>query len=211
MVRAIRRRSCRELLRKEPIDKELLKRMLAKNQGQWAHRVQAVFTLMFSALLRKSELLQIQGRDITISVVNGIRVLNLCIRRSKTDIWGKTINVALPCRCCSTPDDSFNICPVCAWETYAAAEGPFGPDEGVWKGLTYPQLMRRVRALLALVGETASEYGCHSFRRGAAQSLDAAGICRKDIMQLGRWASECYQMYLSGGRGPSLRAATVLC
>ncbi len=52
------------------------------------------------------------------------------------------------------------------------------------------------RALLARLGLDPLEYAGHSFRRGGASSLADAGTPDHVIQIMGRWASDCYKLYI---------------
>jgi integrase len=52
------------------------------------------------------------------------------------------------------------------------------------------------RALLSRLGLDPLEYAGHSFRRGGASSLAAAGTPDHIIQIMGRWVSDCYKLYI---------------
>jgi hypothetical protein len=62
-------------------------------------------------------------------------------------------------------------------------------------------LMKRVDRLLGLIGHDPSRYSSHSFRKGGASSLQAAGVGDAAIRLLGRWKSDAFNLYV---RHPSL-------
>jgi hypothetical protein len=57
-------------------------------------------------------------------------------------------------------------------------------------------VIKVTRALLAALEYNPAEYAGHSFRRGGATSLSAAGVADHLIQTMGRWASDCYRMYI---------------
>lgn len=57
-------------------------------------------------------------------------------------------------------------------------------------------LIRCMRACITALGLPAAEYAGHSFRRGGASSLAAAGAPPHLIQALGRWTSDCYRLYI---------------
>ncbi len=57
-------------------------------------------------------------------------------------------------------------------------------------------LIKCMRACIQALGLPAAQYAGHSFRRGGASSLAAAGTPDHLIQALGRWSSECYRLYI---------------
>ena len=53
-----------------------------------------------------------------------------------------------------------------------------------------------VKYLMASQGEDARLFGAHSLRIGGATAALAAGIQPATIRLLGRWSSDCYQLYV---------------
>lgn len=64
-------------------------------------------------------------------------------------------------------------------------------------------LMKRVDELLVRTGYNPRSYSSHSFRKGGAASLQAAGVGDAAIRQLGRWKSDAFNLYV---RHPHLDA-----
>jgi hypothetical protein len=62
-------------------------------------------------------------------------------------------------------------------------------------------LMKQVDQLLLLIGHEPRSYSSHSFRKGGASSLQAAGVGDAAIRLLGRWKSDAFNLYV---RHPSL-------
>ena len=52
------------------------------------------------------------------------------------------------------------------------------------------------RHVISKLGLDSSLYHGHSFRRGGATSLSIAGIDHDMIKNMGRWKSDCYQIYI---------------
>jgi hypothetical protein len=57
-------------------------------------------------------------------------------------------------------------------------------------------LIECMRTCVTALGLPAAEYAGHSFRRGGATSLAAAGTADHLIQALGRWSSDCYRLYI---------------
>jgi hypothetical protein len=62
-------------------------------------------------------------------------------------------------------------------------------------------LMKQVDQLLLLINHDPRSYSAHSFRKGGASSLQAAGVGDAAIRLLGRWKSDAFNLYV---RHPSL-------
>ena len=62
------------------------------------------------------------------------------------------------------------------------------------------QLLMVLRKALRELGIDAEGYGTHSFRIGAATEVEQKGWRREAIMEMGRWASDCYTGYLRADR-----------
>lgn len=121
----------------------------------------------------------------------------LKLKASKTDPFRRGTTVTLTSITSST-------CPVTALRNYVTAamctashppETPlFHFQDG--RFLTRHNLVESIRALLATSGIPSHHYASHSFRIGAATSAAAAGIPDWLIQTLGRWTSQCYQLYI---------------
>ena len=59
----------------------------------------------------------------------------------------------------------------------------------------YELLLVPHKALREL-GEEGDSYGTHSFRIGATTEASERGWGREAIMEMGRWALECYKSYV---------------
>jgi hypothetical protein len=58
-------------------------------------------------------------------------------------------------------------------------------------------VVQSIKSHLLLIGEPASQYNGHSFRKGGAQSLREANVCDTTIQAMGRWTSDCYKLYIT--------------
>lgn len=62
--------------------------------------------------------------------------------------------------------------------------------------LTNSDLVSCMRTCIAQLGLPPGDYAGHSFRKGGATSLAAAGAPHHLIQALGRWSSDCYRLYI---------------
>lgn len=90
-------------------------------------------------------------------------------------------------------------CPVVALQQYMClTKSKFGPLFQYRNGrfLTRHDFTTEVRNLLEKGGIKPSDYAGHSFRIGAATTAAAKKIPVWLIKSMGRWASNCYEMYV---------------
>ena len=128
--------------------------------------------------------------DVTIS--DDGRVLRVFLKRSKTDQYGRGVEVFIG----STADD---LCPVKATRSYVTRRGvQSGPFFCLAGGepLTKARFVALVRTSLAQAGVPIGGYSGHSFRIGAATTAAQAGIPDSVIQALGRWSSPAFLRYI---------------
>ena len=129
--------------------------------------------------------------DVAISE-NGPRTIRIFLKRSKTDQFGRGVNVFLG----ATGDA---ICPVSAMIAYVTSRGDSpGPFFRTAEGLplTKAYFVSRIRAALTRAGFRETDYSGHSFRIGAATAAAQAGVPDSVIQSLGRWSSPAFLRYI---------------
>lgn len=84
----------------------------------------------------------------------------------------------------------------------------FAETDDRTRAVTRDLLILELREVLRKAGHNPNDYNGHSFRKGGAQSLAAAGVRDNVIKVAGRWTSECYQRYIKETR-ESLREASL--
>ena len=70
------------------------------------------------------------------------------------------------------------------------------------------EVLAKLDQTLLLAGLEPQHYSGHSFRKGGAQSLREAGVELEMIKAIGRWASDCYKLYIQQP-AEALRAASL--
>lgn len=130
--------------------------------------------------------------DVSVNSHSFPTMLRLFLRRTKTDPFGKGVEVFLG-------KSGVPLCPISALLKYLEVrgkrEGPlFVRTDG--SPLSRDYLVRKVQQALALAGIDRGSYSGHSFRIGAATSAAAAGVPSHLIKALGRWNSEAYMLYI---------------
>lgn len=130
--------------------------------------------------------------DIAVDSLQAPSMVQLHLKRSKTDQLGRGVNVVVG----RTDDD---LCPVAGTLAYLAvrgtSEGPlFLCKDG--KPLTKCLFIEKVREALSALGYNQSHYAGHSFRIGAATTAAAKGLEDSTIRALGRWSSGAFQSYI---------------
>lgn len=124
---------------------------------------------------------------------DGRRQARLHLEASKTDPFRLGVDIVLAANGSAT-------CPLAAMEAMQTdrdddATAPlFAMPDG--RPLTRSAIIGRFRAALVRAGFDASRYNGHSFRKGGAQSLALAGVPDHVIKIVGRWASDCYRLYV---------------
>ena len=120
--------------------------------------------------------------------------MSVTLRISKTDPFRKTVTVHVG-----------NKVPVLAMLNYlkvhpllSQSTAPlFVQSQTVHLPLTRDIMIDVTRRLLKMLGYDEKQFHGHSFRKGGATSLAKAGVPDSVIQLVGRWASECYKLYIS--------------
>ena len=117
--------------------------------------------------------------------------MSVFLQSSKTDAFrrGHTLVIA----CSPSP-----LCAVKAMRNYFLLARPQGPLFSFHSGrlLTRKSVVSFLRDAARQAGLPYSSLKGHSFRIGAASTAAAAGLPHWLIKVLGRWSSDCYQLYI---------------
>lgn len=164
----------------------------------------AAFTLAFFAFLRCSEFTypgvhKFSSKfNLTLDCITFLpclarpqRIL-VTLKSSKTDIFRTGHSLVIP-RCASL------LCPVSAMQQYFILARPQpGPLFYFRSGrlLTRSSVTQLLRDSARSAGLPYKSLKGHSFRIGAASAAAAAGLPDWLIKVLGRWSSDCYQIYI---------------
>ena len=115
------------------------------------------------------------------------------IKQSKTDLFrqGCTLTIA---------KSTSPICSVMAMKDYILqaqppTSSPLFTFSTSGSKLTRSSLTKELRPILKQCGFPSNNFYSHSFRIGAATSAASAGIPAWLIKVLGRWHSDCYELY----------------
>ena len=196
---------------KLPITPELLFRIHAmlNLRSSFDASFWAICLVSFFGMLRKSHLLVSSARSFDPSQ----QLLNsdleifpwgalLTLRWSKTiQFRERVVKLPLPL----IPNSP--LCPVIAIQrALSFVINPPQPSPAfMWYDLTslsprvftYSQFLKRLRTVLKALGLPASDYACHSFRRGGASFAFQAGLPVDLIKILGDWHSDAVLLYLT--------------
>ena len=130
------------------------------------------------------------------------RMLRFRLRQSKTDQFGRGVDVVLGKTGC-------DLCPVAAVLGYVSTrgnqQGPFFL-KSTNRPLLKQEFITEIRRVLAALGLPDHQYAGHSFPIGAATSAALAGVEDSTIQLLGRWQSSAFLRYI---RTPHERLAAV--
>ena len=116
------------------------------------------------------------------------------IKQSKTDPFhqGCTLTIA---------KSTSSICSVMAMKDYILQAQPSAnrplfmfSQSGSW--LTRSSLTKELQSILQKCGFSSTNFYSNSFCIGAATSAAPAGIPARLIKVLGRWSSDCYELYI---------------
>ena len=130
------------------------------------------------------------------------------VKQSKTDPFrqGHTLTIA---------KSTSHICSVMAMKDYLLQVQP-SPSRPLFsfskpgKWLTRGNLTKELRSILQQCGLPSHKFYSHSFRIGAATTAAKAGIPPWLIKVLGRWSSDCYELYIRTPQSPILAVPKLL-
>ena len=147
----------------------------------------AALTRRASSPLRRS--------DVTLRHLPSGEVVELNVRFSKTDQYGRGCTVCVP----AVSNRETVLCPVHAVKQYLRdspeQHSHFLPHFDC-TAMTRSQFAAILRRVLNFVGIRNSRYTSHSFRIGAATSAAMAGIPENEIQKMGRLQSGVYRRYV---------------
>lgn len=192
-----------------PMTKDVLIRLLDPRAAAGETRMDALhlnaaMTLAFGGFLRTAEFthsayeealpdfrhLKLTVGGLTISP--SLDSLQLFLPRSKGDRTHKGVTIPMA----ATNDLA---CPVRHVAALLQARPSAGPTDPLltfsWGGFDRDHFLAALRRRLTLIGLPALHITGHSFRRGAAQHADEAGLSRDQIQKLGRWSSDAVDRY----------------
>ncbi|XP_066441041.1 uncharacterized protein [Eleutherodactylus coqui] len=190
---------------RRPITFELLKAMLnvlgavCKDESE-VLLFRVAFSLAFFAALRLSEIVAPSCRKLGglrfEDVLCGTDDIKICIKKSKTDVYGAGEWLRLTAL-------GTAACPVALLRQFLSRHSGKGQLLAHASGapLTKFQFGAVMRTCLKRLGFEPSEFGTHSFRIGAATSAFACGLRGDEVKRVGRWRSEAYKSYVR----PNLR------
>ncbi len=148
--------------------------------------------------LNQLKLFDSNNNSLCISPLHFSRVsyLSLTLHVSKTDPFRKSVTIHVG-----------HHTPVQAMLEYLkvhpALKNPssplfvLSPTHSPLQPLDRQNMIETTRAVLLLLNLPQNEYHGHSFRKGGATSLAAAGVADSVIQLLGRWRSDCYKLYIT--------------
>jgi hypothetical protein len=161
----------------------------------------AAFTLAFFGFLRVSEFTYsstktfLAVKDVAFNpTIKNPESLHVRIKQSKTDPFRQGTTLAIA-------KSHSSVCAVIALREYLLQRNPTNTDEPLFmlqngEPLTRTILSANLRELLNILGYIENEYAPHSFRIGAATTAAAANLPPWLIKTLGRWRSDCYELYI---------------
>ena len=207
MLAGCRRRRGRQDQRR-PITIVLLRRIIPALNIVCTNQYEALlfrvaFLLAFFGFLRVGELTAstrhgispLRRSDVTLHQTSSGGVVNLNIRFSKTDRYGRGCVISIP----AVSAGEFSLCPVHATSQFLnVCPQHFSHFLSHFDGspVTRSQFTAVLRRALRFVGIYDTRYTSHSFRIGAATAAAMAGIPDDEIQRMGRWQSGVYRRYI---------------
>ena len=130
------------------------------------------------------------------------RQMSVILKSSKTDVFREGHRLLIAC----SPSP---LCAVSAMRSYFLAACPRGPLFTFQSGryLTRSAVVHLLRDAARSAGLPSKSLKGHSFRIGAASTAAAAGLPDWLIKVLGRWSSDCYQLYIRTPKNVLMSAA----
>ena len=155
------------------------------------------FALAYFGAFRISELIPANKKG-----VSGIRLEHVVLDRERVHIWlscsktdqggrGRWVELKV--------QDGLATCPVALVKQFLGVRPPGGGNFLTHLDLlplTKYQFDAVLKRSLGIMGLAAYKFSSHSFRIGAASEAARAGVPEGDIKALGRWKSNCYQVYV---------------
>ena len=206
ILKGIKRSSSSQQRTRRPITIHILSQISSLLRPTFSEELDTVmlwaaFTLAFFGFLRVSEFTYSSAktflavRDVTfIPNIATPTSIQVHIKQSKTDPFrqGTTLVIA---------KNHSPVCAVTALREYLLQRDPADPEEPLFmlqnkEPPTRTILNANLRELLNILGYVETEYAPHSFRIGAATTAAAANIPPWLIKTLGRWRSDCYELYI---------------
>ena len=128
--------------------------------------------------------------------------MTIILKSSKTDISREGHRLVIAC----SPS---LLCAVSAMPSYFLSACPRGPLFSFQSGryLTRSAVVHLLRDAARYAGLPYKSLKGHSFRIGAASTAAAAGLPDWLIKVLGRWSSDCYQLYIRTPKNVLMSAA----
>jgi hypothetical protein len=191
-------------VRKLPITFSLLCRILGKMSYHPVELlIQLSMCVAFFGCLRAGELCIPDGAvfDSTkhlcvsdLTFYHDERMFSLMLKQSKTDKHGKGVLIYIGC-------SSHVVCAYCMMVKFMGRRSNIVDNTPLFADKNIPVLRKSVlvnatRLVLCTLGLDPSKYSGHSFRAGSATSGADSGFNPWELKMLGRWSSECYQIYL---------------
>ena len=134
----------------------------------------------------------LSGGDVSIDNHLQPRMLKVHLKYSKTDQWGKGVDIYLGTTGCS-------LCSVTGVVTYMSVHGGSpGPFFKLQDGrpLTKSHFSKQLQTALQAIGFPYQNFAGHGFRIGAAIAAARAGIEDSTIQAIGHWSSGAFLTYI---------------
>lgn len=188
---------------RKPITQKVLRKVIKSIHAHTADAYTsalfcAIFSLMYHAALRVSEVCSSSNSDHTLQVNQAIMVgsgrkcrVTICFKSYKHQSHPSTPLIV------HTTND--NTCPVTLLQKYLRLRGTgSGPLFRATTGdpVHRSEIAEELKHHIGLIGQNPVEYNTHSFRIGKATDMAKNGFSITKIAMVGRWKSNAYTKYL---------------
>ena len=199
-------------VRKAPINYPLLVKLCEKSKVLPDSKLLIVaMTLGFYGCLRSGEFCLTNGEPFNesrhicledIEFYDTTKMFSLFLKQTKTDKANEGVRIFVGC-------SESKFCSYCSMKEYLSTKLGFTKHSPLLSDrfgvpMTKEFFVSSVKILLALIGEDPSLFGGHSFRCGSATAASESEFKRWEIKLMGRWKSECFNIYL---RNPKVVAS----
>jgi hypothetical protein len=122
------------------------------------------------------------------------KMFSLHLKQSKTDKFSQGVDVYIGC-------SSHAVCAYCHLKEFLKLRVDDNPLSPLLSSMSVRVLRKAyfvnaTRLALSSVGLDPSLYSGHSFRAGSATSGADSGFDHWELKMLGRWSSECFNIYI---------------
>ena len=226
VTRALTKVAAKPSKRKQPINTDILTKMYIKYKDRINAQLLPLQTitmayLAHAGLLRGSELINLRKRNIKVNRDWSKLIITIEVSKATRSKVEKQEQIYLKSFPITTEMEETTNATILLreywkrWDVGNWTEDAYlFPQISGCRGYTNPAIprlkedfIRNIKNWIIKIGHDPSKYAGHSFRAGGATDLFEAGVDPRTIQLSGRWASDCFWLYVRDN--PEKRAETV--